>query len=169
MVAADRARHDARRGSGKSYKEFMDSYERNLATNILADRLRKLEFHGIIEAESDPLDGRKLNYALTPKGIDLGPVMTEMVLWAGEHERVENLELIARMRRDKSRNFWQEIRGRWEQDRQPNANRDAENLRGRDFHQLIPRRGPPFALSDRPTRTSGTPLPQSAAKQFLKI
>lgn len=99
----------------KSYKEFMDSYER-IATNILADRLRKLEFHGIIEAESDPLDGRKLNYVLTPKGIDLGPVMTEMVLWAGEHERVENLELIARMRRDKAK-FLAEIRGRWEQDR----------------------------------------------------
>jgi DNA-binding HxlR family transcriptional regulator len=99
----------------KSYKEFMDSYER-IATNILADRLRKLEFHGIIEAEQDPLDGRKLNYVLTSKGIDLGPVMTEMVLWAGSHERVENQELIARMRKDKTK-FNAEVRARWEQDR----------------------------------------------------
>jgi DNA-binding HxlR family transcriptional regulator len=99
----------------KSYKEFMDSYER-IATNILADRLRKLEFHGIIEAEQDPLDGRKLNYVLTSKGIDLGPVMTEMVLWAGSHERVENQELIARMRKDKTK-FIAEVRARWEQDR----------------------------------------------------
>src|ERR1700742_2494712 len=99
----------------KSYKEFMDSYER-IATNILADRLRKLEFHGIIEAEADPLDGRKTNYVLTRKGIELGPVMTEMVLWAGTHERVANQELIARMRKDKVR-FNAEIRARWEQDR----------------------------------------------------
>src|SRR5215475_451137 len=99
----------------KSYKEFMDSYER-IATNILADRLRKLEFHGIIEAEPDPLDGRKLNYVLTQKGIDLGPVMTEMVLWAAAHERVANQELIARRRKDRVR-FNAEVRARWEQER----------------------------------------------------
>src|SRR6201986_2221872 len=97
----------------KSYKEFMDSYER-IATNILADRLRKLEFHGIIEAEADPIDGRKLNYMLTRKGIDLGPVMTEMVLWAGSHERVENQELIERMCKEKVR-FNKEKLMRWKQ------------------------------------------------------
>jgi DNA-binding HxlR family transcriptional regulator len=113
----------------KSYKEFMDSYER-IATNILADRLRKLEFHGIIEAEQDPLDGRKLNYVLTSKGIDLGPVMTEMVLWAGSHERVENQELIARIRKDKTK-FIAEVRARWEQDR-------AERESRREFAKSTP-------------------------------
>jgi DNA-binding HxlR family transcriptional regulator len=113
----------------KSYKEFMDSYER-IATNILADRLRKLEFHGIIEAEQDPLDGRKLNYVLTSKGIDLGPAMTEMVLWAGSHERVENQELIARMRKDKVK-FNLEVRARWEEDR-------AERESRREFAKSEP-------------------------------
>ena len=135
----------------KSYKEFMDSYER-IATNILADRLRKLEFHGIIEAEADPLDGRKTNYVLTAKGIELGPVMTEMVLWAGAHERVANQELIARMRKDKAR-FNAEIHARWEQDR-------AERRSQREYAA---------ETSDKPTRTSGTPLPQSAARQAQKI
>ena len=135
----------------KSYKEFMDSHER-IATNILADRLRKLEFHGIIEAEPDPLDGRKLHYVLTQKGIDLGPVMTEMVLWAGSHERVANQELIARMRKDKAK-FKAEIRARWEQDR-------AERQSQREFGKTA---------SDKPTRTSGTPLPPSAARQSQKI
>src|ERR1700704_257910 len=64
----------------RSYKEFLGSYER-IATNILADRLQKLITHGIITAESDSSDGRKLIYSLTPKGIDLAPVLTEMVLW----------------------------------------------------------------------------------------
>ena len=135
----------------KSYKEFMDSYER-IATNILADRLRKLEFHGIIEAEADPLDGRKTNYVLTRKGIELGPVMTEMVLWAGAHERVENQELIARMRKDKVR-FNAEIRMRWEHER-------AERESRREFAK---------SANDRPTRTSGTPLPLSAVRQSQKI
>ena len=135
----------------KSYKEFMDSYER-IATNILADRLRKLEFHGIIEAEPDPLDGRKLNYVLTRKGIDLGPVMTELVLWAGSHERAANQELITRMRKDKVK-FNAEVRARWEQDREERESR-------REFATSV---------SDKPTRTSGTPLPPSAAKQSQKI
>jgi DNA-binding HxlR family transcriptional regulator len=135
----------------KSYKEFMDSYER-IATNILADRLRKLEFHGIIEAEPDPLDGRKTTYVLTRKGIELGPVMTEMVLWAGSHERVENQALITQMRKDKLK-FNAEIRARWEQER-------AERESRREFAKNF---------SGRPTRTSGTPLPLSVARQAQKI
>src|SRR5882762_5053577 len=65
----------------RTYKQFLGSYER-IATNILADRLRKLEDHGIIASERDPSDGRKLIYSLTPKGLDLAPVLTEIVLLA---------------------------------------------------------------------------------------
>src|SRR5882757_8833267 len=57
-----------------SYKEFLDSYE-GIATNILADRLRKLETHGIIQTTKDSSDGRKIIYLLTQKGIDLAPVL----------------------------------------------------------------------------------------------
>jgi DNA-binding HxlR family transcriptional regulator len=65
----------------RSYKQFLQSYE-GIATNILADRLRKLIAHGIITIERDPSDGRKTIYSLTGKGKDLAPVLTEMVLWA---------------------------------------------------------------------------------------
>ncbi|MHA4875029.1 winged helix-turn-helix transcriptional regulator, partial [Enterococcus faecium] len=65
----------------RSYKEFLGSYEK-IATNILADRLRRLESYGIITTEPDPADGRKVIYLLTSKGLDLAPIMTEMVLWA---------------------------------------------------------------------------------------
>src|ERR1039457_3531864 len=66
----------------RTYKEFMECYE-GIATNILADRLRKLTAYGIIAPEPDASDGRKLIYRLTKKGIDLAPVLTEMVLCAG--------------------------------------------------------------------------------------
>ena len=69
----------------RTFKEFLGSDE-GIATNMLADRLRRLEAHGIIASEPDPSDGRKLIYSLTAKGIDLGPVLTEMVLWAARHE-----------------------------------------------------------------------------------
>jgi DNA-binding HxlR family transcriptional regulator len=93
------------------YKEFLGSYE-GIATNILADRLRRLEGHGIIAATPDPSDARKVLYSLTPKGIDLAPVLTEMVLWAAAHERTENQALVAKMRRNK-RQFIARVRRRW--------------------------------------------------------
>jgi DNA-binding HxlR family transcriptional regulator len=99
----------------QSYKEFMECYE-GIATNILADRLRKLVANGIITAEPDPRDGRKLIYALTAKGIDLGPVMTEMVLWAAGHEDTGNQALVKLMRADKEK-FLASIRERWTKSR----------------------------------------------------
>src|SRR6202140_511192 len=86
----------------RNYKEFMECYE-GIATNILADRLSKLVANGIITAEQDPDDGRKLNYVLTAKGIDLAPVLTEMVLWAGKHKNTNNQPLIEQIRKNKNK------------------------------------------------------------------
>lgn len=95
----------------QSYKEFLSSYEK-IATNILADRLRSLEAHGIITTQRDTEDARKIIYRLTAKGIDLAPVLTEMVLWAAGHEKTENEALVRLMRKDKGQ-FLEEIRKRW--------------------------------------------------------
>jgi DNA-binding HxlR family transcriptional regulator len=95
----------------RTYKEFLECYE-GIATNILADRLRKLGAYGIITTEPDPSDGRKVIYLLTAKGIDLAPVLTEMVLWAATHEDTGNQPLIRQMRADKAK-FLAEVRQRW--------------------------------------------------------
>jgi DNA-binding HxlR family transcriptional regulator len=95
----------------RRYKEFLGSYER-IATNILADRLQKLIAHGIITNGRDSSDGRKLIYTLTPKGIDLAPVLTEMVLWAAAHEDTGNRALVRQMQKDKD-HFLSAIRQRW--------------------------------------------------------
>jgi DNA-binding HxlR family transcriptional regulator len=99
----------------RTYKEFMECYE-GIATNILADRLRTLVADGILTAEADPSDGRKLIYRLTAKGIDLAPVLTEMVLWAAAHEDTGNHALVQQMRADKAK-FLAGVRERWK-DRQ---------------------------------------------------
>jgi DNA-binding HxlR family transcriptional regulator len=97
------------RGS-RTFKEFLGSYEK-IATNILTDRLHRLESYGILTAEPDPTDGRKLIYLLTQKGIDLAPVLTEMVLWAAAHEQTDNQALVREMRKDKQA-FLERIRQR---------------------------------------------------------
>ena len=95
----------------RTYKQFMECYE-GIATNILADRLRKLVAYGIIALQKDPSDGRRVIYLLTKKGIDLAPVLTEMVLWAAAHEDTGNQSLVRQMRADKEK-FLAGVRQRW--------------------------------------------------------
>src|ERR1700738_5088950 len=95
----------------RSFKEFLASYE-GIATNILADRLKRLIAHGIVTAERDPSDGRKLIYVLTAKGLDLAPVLTEMVLWAAKHEETGNQPLVRQMQQGKEQ-FVGAVRQRW--------------------------------------------------------
>jgi len=71
--------------NGKNtYNEFLKSAEK-IATNVLADRLAMLEATGIITKEEHPDSKAKIYYKLTDKGIDLLPVLIELILWADEH------------------------------------------------------------------------------------
>ena len=94
-----------------TFKEFLQSYER-IATNILSDRLKRLIAYGIVTAEEDPSDGRKQIYVLTPKGLDLAPVLTEMVLWAAKHEETGNQALVRQMQHGKEQ-FVETVRQRY--------------------------------------------------------
>src|SRR5258705_10745885 len=95
----------------RTFKEFLNSHER-IASNILADRLLRLENYGIIASARDPSDGRKQIYSLTPKGLGLAPVLTEMVLWAAAHEETGNQALVRLIRKDK-KHFLDQVRKRW--------------------------------------------------------
>ena len=70
----------------RKFKQFQESGE-GIATNILADRLRKLEASGIVISEVEKTDGRSVNYRLTEKGIDLAPVLLELLIWGAQHEK----------------------------------------------------------------------------------
>ena len=69
----------------RTFGEFQCSGE-GIATNILADRLKKLEAGGILTAEAAAEDGRSAHYRLTEKGIALAPVMLELLIWGAHHE-----------------------------------------------------------------------------------
>ena len=69
----------------RTFKDFQGSSEK-IATNILADRLKKLEAAGIVNAEAEETDRRRVNYRLTEKGIDLAPVLLDLLIWAARHE-----------------------------------------------------------------------------------
>jgi DNA-binding HxlR family transcriptional regulator len=94
-----------------TFKEFAGADER-IATNILADRLGRLEGAGIVERRADPADGRKVVYVLTDKGFDLAPVILEMALWAAKHEDTDAPPaMVSALRRDRAR-VLRELRAR---------------------------------------------------------
>jgi len=67
-----------------------------VASNILADRLRKLVQEGIITKSDDPTHKQKAIYSLTEKGIALVPLLLEMAAWGDEYLPTSKLQGLAR-------------------------------------------------------------------------
>ncbi len=66
------------------YKEFADSVEK-IPTNILADRLKRLESAGLLNKVPYQDNPIRYQYALTKKGMELYPVLIEMIRWGCSH------------------------------------------------------------------------------------
>ena len=66
------------------YKEFLQSKE-GIATNILSDRLKKLENAGLITSKVYEQLKTQKEYSLTEKGKDLIPVLIEIILWSAKY------------------------------------------------------------------------------------
>lgn len=80
----------------RKYGEFLKS-EEGFATNILASRLEHLVVSGILNREADETDGRIEIYSLTDKGLDLIPMLFEMVLWSYKHDNQSEAKRIVRL------------------------------------------------------------------------
>ena len=97
----------------RTFKEFQNSGE-GIATNILADRLKKLEGFGIITATVGNDDARRVNYRLTEKGIDLAPLLLELLIWGARHEDSgASCALIGNMEKNRDE-ILAEVRRRWQ-------------------------------------------------------
>ncbi len=101
----------------RTFGEFQASEEK-IATSVLTDRLTWLLDCGIVEKRSDPADRRRLIYVLTERGIDLGPTLVDLVLWADRYQDTDAPpDQIAFMRDDREgflafvRDNWRKTRG----------------------------------------------------------
>ena len=72
------------RGSTR-FQDFLNADE-GISTNVLSDRLSRLEAQQIISRQKDPTDGRQVLYELTEKGKDLLPVMLAVIGWAEKYD-----------------------------------------------------------------------------------
>lgn len=72
----------------RHFREFLSSAE-GIASNILADRLAMLVDAGILTRHDDPGHKLKAVYALTDKGIDLLPVISEISIFSRKYLPVD--------------------------------------------------------------------------------
>jgi DNA-binding HxlR family transcriptional regulator len=115
-----------------TFKDFQESGE-DIATNILADRLERLTDAGIVTRESEVSDRRRVNYRLTEKGMDLAPVLLELLIWGARHEETgAPCAVIDQMEQNRAA-VLDETRRRWEvRDRTPILPRFDEAARPRN-------------------------------------
>lgn len=84
-----------------TFKDFLASEEK-IATNILSDRLARLEAEGIISKSVHP-ECKAMNlYRLTPKGLDLMPVLMALIVWSDSYFEItpQGHQLAEKIRRD---------------------------------------------------------------------
>lgn len=97
----------------RTFREFQRSGE-GIASNILSDRLQRLEEGGILTREAAE-DGRSTHYRLTAKGIALAPMLLEMLIWSARHEPTEApTEVIEQMEQNRAAILAETFR-RWRQ------------------------------------------------------
>ena len=75
-------------GDKRHFREFLAGEEK-IASNILTDRLARLEAEGVITKKSDPDHKQKFIYTLTAKGIDLLPIIIELGTWSLKYQPVD--------------------------------------------------------------------------------
>jgi DNA-binding HxlR family transcriptional regulator len=98
----------------RTFKEFEAAGE-GIASNILADRLQRLKSAGIITEETDEADRRRVCYRLTRKGIDLAPVLLDLLVWGSRHEEADAPCAIVEKMAANREQILAEVRRRWEQ------------------------------------------------------
>jgi DNA-binding HxlR family transcriptional regulator len=68
-------------GNRRHYRDLLNHSEEGIASNILADRLRKLTDAGLLTASPDPTHKQKTIYSLTEPAIQLVPLLAQMGAW----------------------------------------------------------------------------------------
>ena len=81
----------------RHFRELLTESLEGIASNILADRLRRLVKLGIIVKLHDPSHKQKAIYSLTDKGIDLLPLLMEMTAWGWRHVPGSGLKGVVRV------------------------------------------------------------------------
>jgi DNA-binding HxlR family transcriptional regulator len=104
-------------GDRRYFRELLTHSEEGIASNVLADRLKRLLEVGIISKSGDPTHKQKARYSLTEMGIALVPLFAQMGAWGrrflpASEELSTRAELLERGGPDMWRAFEAELRAK---------------------------------------------------------
>jgi DNA-binding HxlR family transcriptional regulator len=94
-------------GNRRHYGELLAQSEEGIASNILADRLKRLTEAGFLSRADDPTHKQKAIYSLTEKSIQLVPLLAHMGAWGRRHLPVtEELSIRAELLEEGGPALW---------------------------------------------------------------
>ena len=95
-------------GNRRHFRELLTRSEEGIASNILADRLKRLTEQGMVTRADDPTHKQKAIYSLTEKAIQLVPIFALIGAWGRRHlPATEALSIRAQLLEDGGPALWE--------------------------------------------------------------
>ena len=95
-------------GNRRHFRELLSHSEEGIASNILADRLKRLVEKGLLSKQDDPTHRQKAIYSLTEPSIQLVPLLAHMGAWGRRHTPVsEELSIRAQLLEEGGTPMWE--------------------------------------------------------------
>ena len=97
-------------GNHRHFRELLTRSQEGIASNILADRLKRLEAAGLVSRRDDPSHKQKGIYSLTEASIALVPLLAHMGGWGLRHTRASTALCVrAQILEDGGPELWSEF------------------------------------------------------------
>ena len=97
-------------GNRRHFGELLSGSEEGIASNILADRLRRLTEQGLVSRAPDPSHKQKVIYSLTEPAIQLVPVIAQLGVWGRRHLAASReLSIRAELLEEGGPQLWEEF------------------------------------------------------------
>jgi DNA-binding HxlR family transcriptional regulator len=97
-------------GRRRTFRSLLTESIEGIASNILADRLKRLTANGILSRSADAGHKQRVVYSLTEKAIELVPLMAAMGSWGLRHTRPSpDLTIGAEVLEDGGPEIWSEF------------------------------------------------------------
>jgi DNA-binding HxlR family transcriptional regulator len=95
-------------GNRRHFRELLSHSEEGIASNILADRLKRLVQARLLSRRDDPTHSQKGIYSLTEPAIQLVPLLAQMGAWGRRHTPVsEELSIRAQLLEEGGPKMWE--------------------------------------------------------------
>jgi DNA-binding HxlR family transcriptional regulator len=97
-------------GDRRRYRELLTRSEEGIASNVLADRLKRLLAAGLLTRAEDARHRQSAIYSLTEPAIQLVPLLAQMGAWGRRHTPAsEALSIRAQLLEDGGPDMWEEL------------------------------------------------------------